>query len=103
MSITLVLPRLFNLWSTSIRLAIDLIFIIIIGIIQIIFGIKLLKCENDLFGYKKVLSYLSIISGGLLVTVILSPIAMLIEIACDIYFAKIFFAANLKKNNQLST
>lgn len=97
-SIALPLFRLFNLWSPSLRLAIDIGFIFIIGVIQLIFGLKLLKCDNNLFGHKKILSYLSIIAGGLAVTVILSPMAMLVGIAMDIYLAKIFFDAYNKKS-----
>lgn len=77
-----------------------IVLIIPLGIIYIVFGIKLLNCEDNLFGYLKPFSYLSIATGIMMAVVILIPLGMITSIISDIVLALIFFKA--VKNIQVS-
>jgi hypothetical protein len=68
-----------------------LVMVVPAGVVSVIFGVKLLKCPDDLFGYLKPFAYLTIASGVMLATVILMLFAMLTSIAADIVLALIFF------------
>lgn len=81
---------------------VSIILLIPFGIIYIIFGFKLLKCENDLFGYLKPLSYLTIITGILTSVVFLIMFSMLTSIALEVFLALIFFKAAKEYGNSTS-
>jgi hypothetical protein len=68
-----------------------LVMVVPAGVVSVIFGVKLLKCPDDLFGHLKPFAYLMIASGVMLATVILMLFAMLTSIAADIVLALIFF------------
>ena len=68
-----------------------LVMLVPAGVVAVIFGVKLLKCPDDLFGHLKPFAYLMIVSGVMLATVILVPFSMLTSIAADVVLALIFF------------
>ncbi len=68
-----------------------LVLIIPFGIIYVVFGIKLLNCEDDLFGYLKPLSYLTIATGFMTAVVVLMLLGMLTAMISDVILALIFF------------
>lgn len=67
-----------------------------LGVIYVVFGIKLLNCEDNLFGYLKPFSYLTIATGIMTAVVVLVFFGFITAIISDIILALIFFkAANL--------
>lgn len=68
-----------------------LVMLVPAGVVTVIFGVKLLECPDDLFGYLKPFAYLTIASGVMLATIFLMLFAMLTSIATDIVLALIFF------------
>lgn len=70
-----------------------------LGVIYVVFGIKLLNCEDNLFGYLKPFSYLTIATGIMTAVVVLVFFGFITAIISDIILALIFFkAANLMQN-----
>lgn len=70
------------------------VFLIVFGVIYTVFGIKLLNCDDDLFGYLKSFSYLTIISAIMIATIILMPFGIITSTISDIVLAIIFFKAS---------
>jgi len=70
------------------------LFMISAGIIDIIFAVKLFKITDSASHLVKTLAYLSVISGVLEVTVILSPLALFLVPASFIVYGLIFLRAN---------
>jgi hypothetical protein len=68
-----------------------LILLVLIGIILVLFGVKLQKCNDDLFGYLKPYSYLTIASGVMIAIYILALFGIIISLICDVILALIFF------------
>jgi hypothetical protein len=66
---------------------------IILGIISILFGIKLLRLPDNLYGLLKPFSYLAIVSGVCFVTVILAPLGVIAGVVEDVILGIIFFRA----------
>ena len=63
------------------------------NIIVIVFGIKLMKFEDDLFGLLKPLVFVTIASGVLRATIILAPLGLLAHIASLIILGMVFLRA----------
>ncbi len=70
-----------------------IILLIPFGIIYVVFGIKLLNCEDNLFGYLKPFSYLTIATGIMITVVVLMLFGMITSIISDVILALIFFKA----------
>ncbi|HPE70557.1 MAG TPA: hypothetical protein P5260_15825 [Candidatus Competibacter sp.] len=68
-----------------------LILLIPFGVIYVVFGIKLLNCKDNLFGYLKPFSYLAIATGMMTAVVILVLLGMLTDIISYVILAIIFF------------
>jgi len=68
-----------------------LILLVLIGIIMVLFGLKLLKCADDLYGYLKTYSYLTIASGIMIAIFILALFGIIISLISDVILALIFF------------
>jgi len=68
-----------------------LFLLIPIGLIHVVFGAKLLKSEDNLFGYLKPLSYLTIATGMMMALIVLALFAMITCIIGDVILALVFF------------
>ncbi len=68
-----------------------LLSLIPLGVIYVVFGIKLLNCEDDLFGYLKPFSYLTIATGIMTAAVVLILLGIVTAIVSDVILALIFF------------
>ena len=64
-----------------------------LGVIYVFLGIKLLNCEDNLFGYLKPFSYLTIATGIMTAVVVLVFFGFITAIISDIILALIFFKA----------
>jgi hypothetical protein len=69
------------------------ILVIPLGIVTIVFAIKLLKLSEDLFGMLKPFAYTTMATGFLSGTIILIPLAILVGGAADVILGIIFFRA----------
>ncbi len=70
-----------------------LLLLIPLGIIYVVVGVKLLHCEDDLFGYLKPYSYLTIATGVMVAVIVLVPFGIITSIIADVILALIFFKA----------
>lgn len=77
----------------------SVVILIPFGVIFTVFAIKLLNCDDNLFGYLKPFSYLTIASGIMIATVILLPFGLITSIISDIILAIIFFKASKTYRN----
>jgi hypothetical protein len=85
---------LFELAVPSMENASELTGIVLIvatGIMQILFGVKLLHLSDDLKGLHKPYCYLNIITGFCLATVVLLPAGILASAVMDVMLGTIFF------------
>jgi hypothetical protein len=71
----------------------SVVLLIPFGIVYVVFGIKLLNCHDDLFGYLKPFSYLTIATGVMVALVVMVLLGMVTSIISDIILALIFFKA----------
>ena len=62
-----------------------------LGVVQAVFGFKLLNCDDDLFGHLKKLAYLTIAIGILLGTIVLAVVVPIVSAVADVVLALIFF------------
>jgi hypothetical protein len=65
----------------------------VMGIISIIFGIKLLRLKGDLFGMLKIYVYTTIAGGVCLVSILLFPLSLVMVVATYILEGIIFLRA----------
>jgi len=65
----------------------------IMGIINIVFGVRLLKLQDDLFGLLKPFAYTNIISGVCIVAILLMPFGLLAAVTAYIIQGIIFLRA----------
>ncbi|MBZ0265966.1 hypothetical protein K8I28_15010 [bacterium] len=86
-ALAVVLPGLIAFMSVGFPLA----------IVGIIYGVKLLKLEDDLFGYKKPLAITYIIGSSLLMTFFLAPVGVLVLIASDVFQALVLLEGAKRK------
>lgn len=86
-ALTLILPGLIALFTLSIPMA----------IIGIVYGIRLLRLDDPLFGYLKPLAYTQIIGSALIMTLVLSPIGGLVLLASDVFQALILIQSGRKE------
>ena len=70
---------------------ISIVLVVAIGIMQIMFGVKLLRLSDDLKGLHKPYCYLNIITGFCLATVVLLPAGIVASAVTDIMLGTIFF------------
>jgi hypothetical protein len=70
---------------------ISIVLIVAVGIMQIMFGIKLLLLSDDLKGLHKPYCYLNIITGFCLATVVLLPAGIVASAVTDVMLGTIFF------------
>lgn len=71
----------------------SVVLLIPFGIVYVVFGIKLLNCDDGLFGYLKPFSYLTIATGVMVAIVVTVFLGMVTSIISDIFLALIFFKA----------
>ena len=70
-----------------------IIMAVVMGIMQIVFGIRLLRLPGDLQGLHKPFCYLNIIAGICVATIVLMPIGMVAGAVTDVMLGTIFFQA----------
>ncbi|MGL1934399.1 MAG: hypothetical protein OCD01_05245 [Fibrobacterales bacterium] len=68
-----------------------IIFMMVNGAVICVLGAKVLKIPDALFGLKKSIGVLSIITGITMFTVILLPVSLLTDLATSVLFAILFF------------
>ena len=75
-----------------------LVVVVILGILQIFFGIRLLRLSADFQGLWKPYCYLNIVTGVCLAVIVLVPVGMITGAIADVMLGTIFFqvAAALK-------
>jgi hypothetical protein len=69
------------------------IMVVVIGILQIVFGIKLLQLPDTLQGLQKPYCYLNIVTGFCVAIIVLLPVGMLTGAVTDVMLGTIFFQA----------
>jgi uncharacterized membrane protein len=69
---------------------VGLVAIVPLGIISIVFAVKLLRLPNNLHGMLKPFSYMSIATGFCYALIILMPLALLTSVIADIILGIIF-------------
>lgn len=72
----------------------NVLLLIPMGVIFIIFSIKLLKLTDSLYGMLKPFVYMSIVTGFCFATIFLIPFALITSAASDIILGIIFFRAS---------
>ena len=65
----------------------------VMGVVSIIYGIRLLRLKGDLFGMLKVYVYTTIAGGVCLVSIILLPLSLIVAVATYILEGMIFLRA----------
>lgn len=73
---------------------VGLILLIPIGIVRILFGVKLYQCEQEYYGYFHSYAFLNVIVGLGMVTVIAAIIALVVTIAVDIFLGLMLLNAS---------
>jgi hypothetical protein len=71
----------------------EIILIAVYGLLYLYLGRIILRCDNELFGYRKYVAWLGIIEGACYLTIVLLPIAVLMSVVSGIITAKMFFAS----------
>jgi hypothetical protein len=69
----------------------SVIAMIVVGVMSIVYGIRLLSFNEDLYGCRKPYAAIEIATGVCLSTVLLMPLGLLLNIASNIFLAIIFF------------
>ena len=67
--------------------------VVVVGILQIVFGLRLRQLPDTLRGLHKPYCYLNIITGGCLVAFVLIPMGILTGAIADVMLGTIFFQA----------
>ncbi|MCM2360016.1 MAG: hypothetical protein NDI77_17825 [Geobacteraceae bacterium] len=70
-----------------------MVMVVVIGVLQIVFGVSLLRLPDPLQGLHKPYCYLNIATGLCLALVILMPLGMLTGAVADVMLGTIFFQA----------
>lgn len=73
--------------------AIALLVGIALAVLTVVFGIKLLRLSEDLYGLLKPFAYTLIAAAVLAATVILLPVGVLVDVANNVILAMVFFRA----------
>ncbi|MDA8415388.1 MAG: hypothetical protein M0023_16560 [Desulfobacteraceae bacterium] len=68
-----------------------LVIMVFQGIVQIQFGYKLLKLENNLGGLLKPFSYLNMVTGVCVASIVLILVGVVVSAISDLMLATIFF------------
>ncbi|MFY9261401.1 MAG: hypothetical protein WAO71_12945 [Gallionella sp.] len=69
------------------------------GLFYLYLGRTILRCDNELYGYRKYVAWLGIIEGACYLTIVLFPIAVLVSVVSGIITAKMFFASTCETGN----
>ena len=69
----------------------SVIAMIVVGVMSIVYGIRLLSFDEDLYGCRKPYAVIEIATGVCLSTVLLIPLGILLNIGGNIFLAIIFF------------
>ena len=67
--------------------------VVVIGVLQAVFGARLLRLADDLRGLRTPYGYLNIATGLLVATVVLVPVGVLVSGIADVMLGTIFFHA----------
>ena len=70
------------------------VFLILLGNLTVVYGVKLLSCDDALFGHLKMLAYLNIAGGILAGSVVLAVIAPIATAAAAVVAALVFFKSS---------
>ena len=72
--------------------AIGLLFLVGVplSVLTIVFAVRLLRLESDLWGLLKPYAYTTIAAAALMMTVLLSPVGLLLQAAADVMLGMIF-------------
>ncbi|HEY6872806.1 MAG TPA: hypothetical protein VI298_08790 [Geobacteraceae bacterium] len=70
-----------------------IIMVIFVGVLQIAFGVRLLRLPDSLQGLHRPYCYLNIVTGFCLVLLVLLPVGMLTGAVADVMLGTIFFQA----------
>ena len=70
-----------------------IVMVVVVGVLQIAFGLKLRQLPDTLQGLHKPYCYLNIVTGGCLVAFILIPMGILTGAIADVMLGTIFFQA----------
>lgn len=79
-----------------VKLTLDIIGVVLfylMGIITVIFGIRILKLKDDLFGLLKPFAYMNIVSGVFIMSIVLLPFGLLAAVTAYIIQGIIFLRA----------
>lgn len=80
---------------------IALVILIFQGGVQVHFGYKLMKLPSDLGGLLKPFCYINIVTGVLMASVVMIPLAIFVSAVSDVMLGTIFFnMSKLLKNNE---
>ncbi len=79
------------------------VLLIPLGIIYVVFGVKLLGCSHPLFGYLKPLAYSIILSGIFTAIFFMAILAVIPIVISNIIMALIFFKACKKHDDSIAT
>ena len=88
-----IISVLFAQHTTIEVLIVSIFTLIMLGSIYIILAIKILSLANNLYGLLIPFAYTLIANGLCLVTVILLPLSLLVNIVSDVFLGIIFFRA----------
>jgi hypothetical protein len=70
-----------------------IIMVVVVGILQIVFGIRLLRLPDTLRGLHRPFCYLNVVTGVCLVAFVLIPLGMVTGAVADVMLGTIFFQA----------
>jgi hypothetical protein len=65
--------------------------IVLLGVVQAVLGIRLLKLEDDLGGMKRPYCWLNILTGVFLASIVLIPLGIIASAVTDVMLGTIFF------------
>ncbi len=89
-----------NLEKSFIDMAVGIPIVILYGVAELVLGLGITKLKEDLGSFSNILGILKIVNGGLLISVLFSPIAMFLSI--PIIILEIVFIYNLANNKKFS-
>ena len=79
--------------KSVLMIVLNVIGLLVAGGISIYFGVLISRCPNDLFGFKGMIAKLNIAQGICLVTVVLTILALPLQVFMSIVFAMVFYKA----------
>jgi hypothetical protein len=64
-----------------------------LAVLSIIFGVKLLRLQDDLFGLLRPFAYVTIAAGVCFVTILLAPLGLVVDAVSNVILGVIFLRA----------